>query len=249
MNITQADQTVTSAGPTEWFTGAVWIETIAPEQEPSRLRASRVFFSAGARTAWHTHPAGQTLHVLEGVARVQSDGGPVREISPGATATFAAGERHWHGAGPDRPMVHLALQDAAGDGALADWSAHVTDEEYAGDGDRAPITRQDLLNAVFHESPVIDRSRVSRIALAPGQAAARHLHPCHVIGCVLSGTIRFQVADQPATLLAAGDAFHEPQGVHIPHFDNASDSQPAVFLACYLLPPGEERPIEMLEST
>jgi quercetin dioxygenase-like cupin family protein len=89
-----------------------------------------VYFSAGARTAWHTHPVGQTLQILAGIARVQSDGGPVRELGPGDAVTFEAGERHWHGATPGRPMVHLTLQDTDADGATAAWGEHVTDEEY-----------------------------------------------------------------------------------------------------------------------
>jgi quercetin dioxygenase-like cupin family protein len=109
------------------------------------------------------------------------------------------------------------------------------------------IARQDLLNASFVGCPAIERAHVSRVTLAPGQAAGLHFHPCHVIGCVLSGTLRFQIAEQPATLLSAGDAFHEPDGAWIARFDNASDSEAAVFMACYLLPPGEERLIEMAD--
>jgi quercetin dioxygenase-like cupin family protein len=89
---------------------------------------------------------------------------------------------------------------------------------------------------------------VTRIELAPGQPAGLHRHPCPVVGCVLAGEIRFQVAGQPEEILRAGDAFHEPAGVEIPHFDNASRSEPAVFVACYLLPPGEDRVIEMLDE-
>jgi quercetin dioxygenase-like cupin family protein len=136
MHIIEAHQAATNPGPADWFTGQVWIEQIADAPPPSRLRASRVYFSAGARTAWHTHPVGQTLQILEGIARVRSDGGPARELSPGDVVTFDADERHWHGATPHRPMVHLALQDADGDGATAEWGEHVTDEQY-----RAPTAR------------------------------------------------------------------------------------------------------------
>lgn len=130
MDIVEAHEASTNAGPSDWFTGAVWLEQIVEAPPPSRLRATRVYFSAGARTAWHTHPVGQTLQVLEGIARVQADGGPVRELRPGDVVTFAPGERHWHGATPDRPMVHLALQDAGADGTAAEWGEHVTDEQY-----------------------------------------------------------------------------------------------------------------------
>jgi quercetin dioxygenase-like cupin family protein len=111
--------------------------------------------------------------------------------------------------------------------------------------DPAPIARQDLLEASFTGPPAIERAHISRVELAPGQAAGLHRHPCHVIGYVISGTIRFQIAQQPATVLATGDAFHEPDGVWIERFDNASNYDAAVFLACYLLPPGEQRLIEM----
>ena len=112
----------------------------------------------------------------------------------------------------------------------------------------APIARQDLLEASLVGSPAIERAHISRVELAPGQAVGLHFHPCHVIGCVLSGAIRFQIAEQPETLLSAGEAFHEPDGAWIAHFDNASDSEAAIFLACYLLPPGEERLLEMADS-
>lgn len=131
MQIRNAAQAETMDGPADWFTGRVWIEQI-DEPAYSRLRASRVYFSAGARTRWHTHPVGQTLQVLEGVARVQSDGGEVCELTAGDTVSFDPGERHWHGATPGRPMLHLALQDAAPDGATADWGEPVSDAEYRG---------------------------------------------------------------------------------------------------------------------
>jgi quercetin dioxygenase-like cupin family protein len=129
MEIVQAQQAATTTDPADRFTGQVWLEQIGDAPATSRLRASRVYFSAGARTAWH-HPVGQTLQILAGIARVQSDGGPVRELGPGDAVTFEAGERHWHGATPGRPMVHLALQDTDDDGATAAWGEHVTDEEY-----------------------------------------------------------------------------------------------------------------------
>jgi quercetin dioxygenase-like cupin family protein len=120
----------TFTGPADWFAGTVWIETIANDPEPPRLRASRVTFSPGARTAWHTHPAGQILHILDGVAWVQDQDGPVHAVSPGGTVTFAPGERHWHGASPDRPMTHLAMQNAGAEGSQAEWGEHVSDSEY-----------------------------------------------------------------------------------------------------------------------
>jgi len=106
--------------------------------------------------------------------------------------------------------------------------------------------RHELLTARLDGEPV-QRVTMMRVELAPGQAAGRHLHPCPVVGLVLSGSISFAVAGEPERLLAPGDAFHEPAGTEIPHFDNASESEPATFLACYLLPPGEDRLIEMLD--
>jgi quercetin dioxygenase-like cupin family protein len=111
-----------------------------------------------------------------------------------------------------------------------------------------PVRRNDLLDAEFVESIPIARSQVTRIELAPGLVAGLHRHPCHVVGCVLSGAIRFQVAGGDERLLAAGDPFHEPMNAHVLHFDNASPTEPAVFLAFYLLPPGESELIEMLDS-
>lgn len=108
----------------------MWIETVSEEPEPSRLRASKVTFSAGARTAWHTHPCGQTLLIVDGVARVQARGKPVHEIGPGGIVYIPPGEWHWHGATPGRPMTHLALQDVALDGTEAGWGEQVSDAEY-----------------------------------------------------------------------------------------------------------------------
>jgi quercetin dioxygenase-like cupin family protein len=120
-------------GPPEWFTGTVWIEDIAGAGGPAGVRVLRVSFQPGARTAWHTHPAGQTLHILSGLARVQTAGGAVVEVRPGDSVWFDPGERHWHGAAPGKPMVHLAVQ-AEPDGRSTEWYAHVTDEEYGPQG-------------------------------------------------------------------------------------------------------------------
>jgi quercetin dioxygenase-like cupin family protein len=112
------------------FTGNVWQDPIIEAPAPARVRAGRVSFEPGARTAWHTHPLGQTLHVLSGVGRIQVWGGPMRIIRAGDTVWIPPGEKHWHGAGPDTGMVHLALQEAQ-DGVHVDWLEHVTDEQYA----------------------------------------------------------------------------------------------------------------------
>ena len=122
----------TRRGPAEWFTGAVWQDAIVEAPPPARIRAVRVTFEPGARTAWHTHPLGQTLHVLSGVGRAQVWNGPVREIRPGDTVWIPPGEKHWHGAAPATQMVHLAMQEAL-DGVHVAWLEHVSDAQYAAD--------------------------------------------------------------------------------------------------------------------
>ena len=130
MDIHSASDRPTRKGPADYFTGTVWLDPIIEAPAPGRVRALRVSFEPGARTAWHTHPLGQTLHVLSGIGRVQAAGGPVREIRPGDTVWIAPGEKHWHGAGPEHGMVHLAFQEALDGNAVA-WMEHVTDADYA----------------------------------------------------------------------------------------------------------------------
>jgi quercetin dioxygenase-like cupin family protein len=120
----------TMRGPSDWFTGVVYVDAVAAPSNGSRLSASSVHFTPGARTAWHTHPLGQTLHVISGVGRVQAKGGPVREIKAGDTVWIPPGEKHWHGAGPNTGMVHIAMQEAL-DGKHVEWMEHVTDAEYS----------------------------------------------------------------------------------------------------------------------
>ena len=120
----------TNAGPHDWFTGAVYIDTVAAPSHGSRLSASSVHFTPGARTAWHTHPNGQTIYVTEGVGLCQRRGGLIEVIRPGDRVFFAPGEEHWHGAAPNRFMSHLAMQDVDDQGNAATWGDHVSDEEY-----------------------------------------------------------------------------------------------------------------------
>ena len=120
----------TRVGSSEWFTGNVYVDAIAVASDSSRLHASTVHFGPGARTAWHTHPNGQTIFVLEGVGRCQRRGGPVEEIRPGDRVVFEPGEEHWHGAAPDRFMAHLAMVEVDAQGNSATWGEHVSDEEY-----------------------------------------------------------------------------------------------------------------------
>ena len=120
----------TKPGPSEWFTGVVHLDTVASPTETSRLSASSVHFAPGARTAWHTHPNGQTIYVLEGVGLAQRRDGPVEVIRPGDRVFFEPGEEHWHGAAATRFMTHLAMLEVDDEGTSATWGAHVTDEEY-----------------------------------------------------------------------------------------------------------------------
>ncbi|HET9109335.1 MAG TPA: cupin domain-containing protein [Ktedonobacterales bacterium] len=120
----------TAAGPGEWFTGAVYIDTVAAPSAGSRLSASSVHFTPGARTAWHTHPNGQTIYVTEGVGLCQRRGGPTEVIRPGDRVFFEPGEEHWHGATASRFMTHLAMLEVDDQGRSATWLEHVTDEEY-----------------------------------------------------------------------------------------------------------------------
>jgi len=120
----------TGAGPGDWFTGSVFIDTIAAPAEGSRIAAACVHFTPGARTAWHTHPHGQTIWVSEGVGLCQRRGGPVEVIRPGDRVFFEPGEDHWHGAAPNRLMTHVALQQADEDGNVVEWGDHVSDGEY-----------------------------------------------------------------------------------------------------------------------
>jgi quercetin dioxygenase-like cupin family protein len=115
--------------PKDSFTGVVWQDPIIEAPAPARVRSGRVSFEPGARTAWHTHPLGQTLHVVSGLGRVQSWGGPIQEIRAGDTVWFAPDEKHWHGAAPDIGMVHIAIQEAL-DGKHVTWMEYVTEEQY-----------------------------------------------------------------------------------------------------------------------
>ncbi len=120
----------TAAGPEDRFTGSVYIDTVAAPSGASRVMASSVHFTPGARTAWHTHPNGQTIWVVEGVGRCQRRGGPVEAIRPGDRVFFDPGEEHWHGAAPNRFMLHVAIVQVDDDGNSATWLDHVSDEEY-----------------------------------------------------------------------------------------------------------------------
>ena len=117
-------------GGADIFTGNVWLDVIVRGEEPSRVRVSVVRFAPGARNAWHAHAMGQTLHVTDGIGRVQARGGNVMEIRAGDTISTAPGEWHWHGAAPDQFMTHLAIWEATAEGGESEWGDQVTDAEY-----------------------------------------------------------------------------------------------------------------------
>ncbi|MFD3655297.1 cupin domain-containing protein [Streptomyces sp. NPDC058620] len=124
-------QQPTSKAPADWFTGDVWWDVIVAGQEPSRMRANLVRFSPGARTNWHSHAVGQTLHVVSGIAYIGTRDGTVFEAHPGQTVSCPPGEEHWHGAAPDRFMGHIAMWETTTDGASeTTWAEPVPDEEY-----------------------------------------------------------------------------------------------------------------------
>ena len=129
MEIKRSGSQPSGVGPADWFTGRVRIDPLFEAPEPARVRGASVTFEPGARTAWHTHPLGQTLIVTWGVGLAQSWGGPAEEIRPGDVVWFAPDEKHWHGATPTTGMTHIAIQEAL-NGKPVDWMEHVTDEQY-----------------------------------------------------------------------------------------------------------------------
>ncbi|MCB1351829.1 MAG: cupin domain-containing protein [Rhodobacteraceae bacterium] len=129
MEIVRADSRSTRPGPTDWFTGEVELEGLFNSFDAERVQGANVRFGPGARTAWHTHPLGQTLIVTSGTGRAQRWGGPIEEIRAGDVVWFAPGEKHWHGAGPDAAMTHIAIQEVQ-DGTVVDWMEQVSDAQY-----------------------------------------------------------------------------------------------------------------------
>lgn len=129
MDIKRGGAHAITPGSADYFTGAVRVEMLQQAPAPARVVAASVTFEAGARTAWHTHPLGQTLIVTSGVGRAQREGGPIEEMRAGDVVWFPPGEKHWHGASPGAAMTHIAIQEAL-DGKTVDWLEHVSDAEY-----------------------------------------------------------------------------------------------------------------------
>jgi len=129
MDIKRSGSRASAKPPAEYFTGTVRLDPLFQAPDPARVSGSSVTFEPGARTAWHTHPLGQTLIVTAGAGRVQRDGGPVEEIHPGDVVWFPPGEKHWHGAAAKTAMTHIAIQESLR-GKAVEWMEHVTDEQY-----------------------------------------------------------------------------------------------------------------------
>lgn len=131
MEIIRAGSRPSGKGPGDWFTGTVRIDPLFNPHAPERVQGAAVTFEPGARTAWHTHPLGQTLIVTAGCGRAQREGGPIEDIRPGDVVWFPPGEKHWHGAAPTTAMSHIAIQEKL-NGSPVTWMEHVTDEQYRG---------------------------------------------------------------------------------------------------------------------
>jgi quercetin dioxygenase-like cupin family protein len=129
MEIKRSGSQPSGKGPADWFTGTVRIDPLFTAPTPARVAGASVTFEPGARTAWHTHPLGQTLIVTIGSGLVQREGSPIEEVRPGDVVWFPPGERHWHGASPTTAMAHIAIQESL-DGKAVEWMEHVTDEQY-----------------------------------------------------------------------------------------------------------------------
>ena len=129
MDIKRNGTQASGKGPAEWFTGTVRIDPLFQAPDPARVSGASVTFEPGARTAWHTHPLGQTLIVTAGSGLAQREGGPVEPIRPGDVVWFPPGEKHWHGAAPSTAMTHIAIAEAL-DGKVVDWMEHVSDAQY-----------------------------------------------------------------------------------------------------------------------
>ncbi|MDK3019101.1 (R)-mandelonitrile lyase [Pseudodonghicola flavimaris] len=131
MKITRSGSAPSMKGPEDWFTGTVRVDPMFAAEEPGRVSGAHVTFEPGARTAWHTHPAGQTIVITFGRGRVQREGGPVEEVSAGDVVWFPAGEKHWHGAAAETAMSHYAIQESI-NGEAVTWMEKVADEDYNG---------------------------------------------------------------------------------------------------------------------
>ncbi|GGQ43362.1 cupin [Actinomadura coerulea] len=230
--------------PPEWFTGDAWIAPVVEPGGGARTQVDSVRFAPGCRTVWHRHPLGQVLVVTEGAGRVQRRGGPVEAIRAGDTVHIAPGEWHWHGAAPDRPMTHLAIEPVPDDGSSTEAGEPVGDGEYHGGHveDVQPVARRVLLDQLLSPPRGTHRVEVRRITIAPRHAAGPHVHNGPVFGSIEAGSAVYQVEGEAAAVLRPGDVFHEPEGVRIARFDAEGDG--VTFLGYFLLGAGEAAEIE-----
>ncbi len=256
---------LSDAGCRAWIAGGWGVDALAGQQTREHRDLDLALDASGEEAALQALAAlGYVIETDWRPARVElaapgerwvdlhpvvfdASGTAARPISTAATSTIrpAASPPAASAAGPSRASRRRSSCASAGATSCAPSTTTTWRSSGSMHAMSQPI-RDELLDVVFADPVTVAHSHLSRIELAPGMEAGLHRHPCDVVGCVLSGVIRFQVADEPETRLEAGDAFHEPRGVEIPHFDNASDAEPAVFLACYLLAPGEDQLIEML---
>lgn len=238
MKIIRATTRKTGIQPAARFTGTVYSDPIVDDPAaPSRVRAGKVTFAPGGRTAWHTHPVGQILHVLHGTGRYQAEGGPVLVLQAGDTVNIPPDIRHWHGAAPDSQMAHLALSENAPDGSSTNWQEHVTDADYLkparipGPGEEngelmvrrgsvVPTRRQPEANftgTVFSDpisEPVgASRMRAGKVTFTPGARTAWHTHPIIQILWMFHGIGRLQAEGGPVLILQPGDTAIIPAGL------------------------------------
>lgn len=127
MQVFRTIEAQTTRGPADWFSGEAFIQPLLSANDSPTQRSAVVSFAAGVRTAWHTHPRGQMIYVVSGICHAQREGGEVERLVPGDAAWFAPNEKHWHGAAPGRPMVHLAVQEADDRGEVVTWMEHVSE--------------------------------------------------------------------------------------------------------------------------
>ncbi|SFW85355.1 cupin domain-containing protein [Amycolatopsis australiensis] len=224
------------AAPADAVTGSAWITSLAVPEGPSRTRVDRVQFAPGARTRWHRHPLGQVLVVTEGTGYVQRRGGPAQLVRPGDTVRVGAGEWHWHGATDTSAMTHLAIEEIPGDGTPTELGDAVAGADAAA-VPAEPVTRTLVLEQRLPQPRLVDHVEIRRITIAPGHGSGLHVHNGPVFGSIETGSAVYQVEGEPASVLRAGDVFHEPEGARIARFDAGEDG--VTFIAHFPAGPGE----------
>ncbi|MFJ1767563.1 cupin domain-containing protein [Amycolatopsis sp. NPDC088138] len=234
-----------TAAPADVITGSAWVTSLAVPKEPSRTQVDRVQFAPGARTRWHRHPLGQVLVVTEGTGYVQRRGGPAQLIRTGDTVRVAAGEWHWHGATDTTSMTHLAIEERSDDGTPSEFAEPVGALE-PGAVPATPVTRTLVLEQDLPAPRVVDHVQIRRITIAPGFSTGLHVHNGPVFGSIETGSAVYQIDGEPASVLAPGDVFYEPEATRIARFDAQDDG--VTFLAHFPAGPGETPELIPLDS-